>query len=147
MCAFETLTTLLSHITGPYSIPHVKARAYDVLTNAPRFVPLRGTNANYLPLAYESQIDLIAGHLNIDPLEIRKINSIKYGDVTHIGQKMTEHVNYEKEIEALRPHYDAAMNRLEGRRANAMEPWVPGVGYWWRLEKRWLCLSNDLGWR
>ena len=128
LCAFETLTTLLSHITGPYSVPHVKARAYDVLTNAPRFVPLRGTNANYLPLAYESQIDLIAGHLNIDPLEIRKINSIKYGDVTHIGQKMTEHVNYEKEIEALRPHYDAAMNRLEGRRANAMEPWVPGVG-------------------
>lgn len=128
LCYFETLTTLLSHITGPYDIPNVKARAYDVLTNAPRFVPLRGTNANYLPLAYESQVDLIAGHLNMDPLEIRKVNAIKFGDTTHIGQKMTEHVNYEKEIEALRPHYEAAVNRLEDRRANAMEPWAPGLG-------------------
>lgn len=128
LCYFETLMTLLSHITGPYKVPNVKARAFDVLTNAPRFVPLRGTNANYLPLAYESQIDLIAGHLGMDPLEIRRINAIKTGDVSHIGQEMTEHVNYEKEIEALRPQYEAARSRLEDRRANAMEPWLPGLG-------------------
>ncbi|MFU1478387.1 molybdopterin cofactor-binding domain-containing protein [Roseovarius sp. C7] len=128
LCCFETLKTALSHITGPYHIPHVKARAYDVLTNAPRFVPLRGTNANYLPLAYELQIDLIAGHLNMDPLEVRRINAIKYGDVTHIGQPMKEHVNYLQEIDEIAPHYEAARKRLEDRRANAMEPWLPGLG-------------------
>ena len=128
LCYFESLPAMLSHVTGPYKIPHVKARAYDVLTNAPRFVPLRGTNANYLPIAYESQVDLVAGHLGMDPLEVRRINAIRHGDTTHIGQEMTEHVNYVKEIDALQPHYDAALSRLEDRRANAMEPWVPGLG-------------------
>ncbi|EBA02756.1 Aldehyde oxidoreductase [Rhodobacterales bacterium HTCC2150] len=128
LCYFESLPAMLSHVTGPYSIPNVKARAYDVLTNGPRFVPLRGTNANYLPIAYESQVDLVAGHLGMDPLEVRKINAIRHGDITHIGQEMTEHVNYVKEIDALRPHYDAALARLDDRRANAMEPWVPGLG-------------------
>lgn len=128
LCYFESLPAMLSHVTGPYKVPHVKARAYDVLTNAPRFVPLRGTNANYLPIAYESQVDLVAGHLGMDPLEVRRINAIQYGDVTHIGQEMTEHVHYDKEIDALKPHYDAALARLEDRRANTMEPWVPGLG-------------------
>ena len=128
LCYFETLTTLLAHITGPYDVPNVKARAFDVLTNAPRFVPLRGTNANYLPLAYESQLDLIAGHIGLDPLEMRKLNAIREGDVSHIGQKMHEHMLYEKELETLRPHYEAARERLEKRKDNAMEPWKPGLG-------------------
>ena len=70
LCFYETLGALLSHATGPYYVPNVRARAYDVLTNGPRCVPLRGTNGNYLPLAYESQIELLAARLGWDPLEL-----------------------------------------------------------------------------
>lgn len=128
LCFYETLGALLSHITGPYEIENVRGRAWDVLTNGPRYVPLRGTNANYLPLAYESQVDLVAEELGLDPLEVRLKNAIRVGSKTHFGQELTEHVSMVKELELLKPHYDAAKVRLEERRANLDGPWVPGLG-------------------
>ena len=128
LCFYETLGALLSHITGPYEIENVRGRAWDVLTNGPRYVPLRGTNANYLPLAYESQVDLVAEELGLDPLEVRLKNAIRVGSKTHFGQELTEHVSMVKELELLKPHYDAAKIRLEERRANLDGPWVPGLG-------------------
>jgi CO/xanthine dehydrogenase Mo-binding subunit len=128
LCYFETLDALLSHATGPYEVPNVRARAYDVLTNGPRYVPLRGTNANYLPLAYESQLDQIAEKLGMDPFEIRTLNAIRKGSKTHIGQVLRESVSLLAELEALRPHYEKAKTRLEKRRAKADGSWKPGVG-------------------
>jgi xanthine dehydrogenase molybdenum-binding subunit len=128
LCFYETLGALLSHITGPYEIENVRGRAWDVLTNGPRYVPLRGTNANYLPLAYESQVDLVAEELGLDPLEVRLKNAIRVGSKTHFGQELTEHVSMVKELELLKPHYDAAKARLEKRRAILDGPWVPGLG-------------------
>lgn len=128
LCYYETLGALLSHVTGPYEIPNVRAKAWDVLTNGPRYVPLRGTNANYLPLAYDSQIDLIARKLSLDPLEVRHINAIRPGSKTHFGQELHEHVTMAKEFEILRPHYQQARERLEQRRREADGPWKPGLG-------------------
>lgn len=128
LCFYETLGALLSHITGPYEIENVRGRAWDVLTNGPRYVPLRGTNANYLPLAYESQVDLVAEALGLDPLDVRLKNAMRLGGKTHFGQTLNEHVSMVKELELLKPHYDAAKERLVERRANAEGPWVPGLG-------------------
>lgn len=128
LCYYETLGALLSHATGPYEIENVRARAWDVLTNGPRYVPLRGTNANYLPLAYESQVDLVAEKLGLDPIDVRMTNAIRTGSKTHFGQELTEHVSMVKELELLRPHYEKAQARLQERRANAEGPWRPGLG-------------------
>ncbi|MGI9415347.1 MAG: molybdopterin-dependent oxidoreductase [Hyphomicrobiales bacterium] len=128
LCFYETLGALLSHATGPYEIENVRARAWDVLTNGPRYVPLRGTNANYLPLAYESQVDLVAEKLGLDPIEVRLKNAIRTGSKTHFGQTLTEHVSMVKELELLRPHYDEARARLEKRRAESEGAWRPGIG-------------------
>lgn len=128
LCFYETLGALLSHVTGPYEIENVRGRAWDVLTNGPRYVPLRGTNANYLPLAYESQVDLVAEALGLDPIDVRLKNAIRLGSKTHFGQTLNEHVSMVKELELLKPHYDAAKSRLEDRRANAQGPWQPGLG-------------------
>ncbi len=128
LCFYETLGALLSHATGPYEIENVRARAWDVLTNGPRYVPLRGTNANYLPLAYESQVDLVAEELGLDPIEVRLKNAIRSGSKTHFGQELNEHVSMVRELEMLRPHYDQARARLDIRRAEAKGPWRPGLG-------------------
>ncbi|MFK7939116.1 MAG: molybdopterin-dependent oxidoreductase [Roseovarius sp.] len=128
LCFYETLGALLSHVTGPYEIENVRGRAWDVLTNGPRYVPLRGTNANYLPLAYESQVDLVAEALGLDPIDVRLKNAIRLGSKTHFGQTLNEHVSMVKELELLKPHYDAAKARLEDRRADAQGPWQPGLG-------------------
>ena len=128
LCFYETLGALLSHATGPYEIENVRAVAHDVLTNAPRFVPLRGTNANYLPLAYESQMDLIAEATGIDPLDLRIRNAMPEGGVTHFGQVLNESVNVKAELEALRPHYDEARHRLRQRARSDDTPWRHGIG-------------------
>ncbi len=128
LCYYETLGALLSHATGPYEIENVRARAWDVLTNGPRYVPLRGTNANYLPLAYESQVDLVAEALGLDPIAVRLTNAIRPGSKTHFGQELTEHVSMAQELELLQPHYEAARARLAERRAAAEGPWRPGLG-------------------
>ncbi|WP_282605742.1 molybdopterin cofactor-binding domain-containing protein [Pelagibius sp. Alg239-R121] len=128
LCFYETLGALLSHATGPYEIENVRARAWDVLTNGPRYVPLRGTNANYLPLAYESQVDLVAESLGLDPLDVRLKNAIRSGSKTHFGQTLTEHVSMVRELEMLRPHYEKARARLAERRAKLDGPWRPGLG-------------------
>lgn len=128
LCYYETLGALLSHATGPYEIKNVRARAWDVLTNGPRYVPLRGTNANYLPLAYESQVDLVAEAIGMCPLEVRMKNAIRVGGKTHFGQELTESVSMVKELEMLRPHYYEARERLVERRNAAEGPWKPGLG-------------------
>ena len=128
LCFYETLGALLSHITGPYEIENVRGRAWDVLTNAPRYVPLRGTNANYLPLAYESQVDLVAEKLGLDPIDVRLKNAIRVGSKTHFGQHLNEHVSMVSELEILRPHYQQAQARLNQRRVDAQAPWMPGLG-------------------
>ncbi|HLI11656.1 MAG TPA: molybdopterin cofactor-binding domain-containing protein [Alphaproteobacteria bacterium] len=128
LCYYETLGALLSHVTGPYEIPHVRARARDVLTNAPRFVPLRGTNGNYLPLAYESQIDVLAEKLGIDPLEFRLRNTVDVGSMTHIGQVLSDSVGMRAELEALRPHYAEAKQRLQLKQSDGQRGWRAGIG-------------------
>lgn len=128
LCYYETLGALLSHITGPYEIENVRGRAWDVLTNGPRYVPLRGTNGNYLPLAYESQVNLVAEALSLDPIEVRLKNAIRKGSNTHFGQQLTEHVSMVAELEMLQPHYKEAQTRVAERRKTQTGPWMSGVG-------------------
>lgn len=129
LCYYETLGALLSHVTGPYEIKNVRARAWDVLTNGPRYVPLRGTNGNYLPLAYESQMNLVAEKLGLDPIDVRLKNAIRQGSRTHFGQQLNEHVSMVAELEKLHPYYKEAVERVaERRRSTPDGPWTYGVG-------------------
>jgi len=128
LCYYETLGALLSHVTGPYDIPHVRARAWDVLTNGPRYVPLRGTNGNYLPLAYESQVNLLAEKLQMDPIDFRIRSAIRNGSKIPTGQTLTESVSMIKELETLKPYYEEAKKRIRKRKAEATETLRPGLG-------------------
>ena len=128
LCYYETLGALLSHVTGPYDIPHVRARAWDVLTNGPRYVPLRGTNGNYLPLAYESQVNLLAEKLQMDPIDFRIRSAIRNGSKIPTGQTLTESVSMIKELETLKPYYEEAKKRIRKRKEEAKETLRPGLG-------------------
>jgi aldehyde oxidoreductase len=128
LCYYETLSALLSHVTGPYDIPNVRAMAWDVMTNGPRYVPLRGTNGNYLPLAYESQVNLLAEKLQIDPIDIRLQNSIRSGSKIPTGQILTESVSMVKELEALKPYYEEAKKRVQKKKEKVSDAWRPGLG-------------------
>jgi CO/xanthine dehydrogenase Mo-binding subunit len=73
---------------GPYNIPHRDYTTYAVYTNLPPAGPYRGVGASHVCWAYESEMDEIARHLNMDPVELRLKNLIKEGDRFITGEPM-----------------------------------------------------------
>ncbi|HEX6801226.1 MAG TPA: xanthine dehydrogenase family protein molybdopterin-binding subunit [Candidatus Binatia bacterium] len=70
---------------GPYKIPYAKVEAYGVYTNTVPAGAFRGFGALQVTWAYESQMDMIAERLGLDPLEFRLKNLLKKGDVYTVG--------------------------------------------------------------
>ena len=62
------------HATGPFEIPNVDIKAYAIYTNNPFCGAMRGFGAAQVPIAYESQMDILAEKLIILPLKFRKIS-------------------------------------------------------------------------
>ena len=65
---------------GPYRIPNLKIDSYSVYTNKPPAGAFRGFGVSQSAWAVESQMDIIAAALKIDPLELRLRNGYVDGD-------------------------------------------------------------------
>ncbi|HJX11291.1 MAG TPA: molybdopterin cofactor-binding domain-containing protein, partial [Candidatus Binatia bacterium] len=70
---------------GPYKIPYAKVEAHGVYTNTVPAGAFRGFGALQVTWAYESQMDMIAARLGLDPLELRLKNLLKKGDLYTAG--------------------------------------------------------------
>ncbi|MDP6559127.1 MAG: xanthine dehydrogenase family protein molybdopterin-binding subunit [Candidatus Binatia bacterium] len=66
--------------SGPYRIPNVKIDSSFVYTNHANCGPYRAPAGPQLSFASESQIDIIARELGIDPVEMRLKNAMENGD-------------------------------------------------------------------
>jgi CO/xanthine dehydrogenase Mo-binding subunit/aerobic-type carbon monoxide dehydrogenase small subunit (CoxS/CutS family) len=77
----------LSHVYrhAIYNIPNVKHEGIGVYTNKLPTGPKRGHGSPQISFATESQMDIIAGELNIDPVEFRLKNLRRKGDVLPNG--------------------------------------------------------------
>jgi CO/xanthine dehydrogenase Mo-binding subunit len=67
---------------GAYRIPNVKIDSYAVYTNAVPCGHFRSPGMVQLIFAGESQMDMIARALHIDPMELRMRNALRDGDPT-----------------------------------------------------------------
>jgi CO/xanthine dehydrogenase Mo-binding subunit len=65
---------------GPYKIANLKIDSYSVYTNKPPAGAFRGFGVSQSAWAVESQMDIIAAALKIDPVELRKHNGYNEGD-------------------------------------------------------------------
>jgi len=65
---------------GPYRIPNLKIDSYSVYTNKPPAGAFRGFGVSQSAWAVESQMDIIAAALKMDPLDLRKQNGYNEGD-------------------------------------------------------------------
>jgi CO/xanthine dehydrogenase Mo-binding subunit len=72
---------------GPYRIPHTRCHGTLVYTNKTRFGAFRGFGNPQVSFATETQIDEIAARLGIDPIEIRRKNALRDGDLWFGGQR------------------------------------------------------------
>jgi len=71
-----------------YRTPNLKYEAMGVYTNKLVTGPRRGNGIQQHSFAFESQLDIVAEHLGIDPLEIRLKNFRKQGDVLANGDRL-----------------------------------------------------------
>ena len=90
---------------GVYRVPNVRAEAYTVYTNKPISGAFRGYGAPQSIFAGESQMDIIARELDIDPLDLRRLNAMDHGDSLVNGQKLNE-VWLKKTLDSAARHAD-----------------------------------------
>lgn len=89
------------HATGPYIIANVDIQALAVYTNNPYSGAMRGFGATQVPLACESQMDILAEKLGMHPLKFRYLNSFESGSITATGQKLISSVGLKKCIQKI----------------------------------------------
>ena len=73
---------------GPYNIPNVRIDTYGIYTNNTPSGAFRSFGALQTQFATESQLDIIAERLGLDPFEIRRINAMRDGATTHTKQTL-----------------------------------------------------------
>jgi 4-hydroxybenzoyl-CoA reductase subunit alpha len=89
-CSYGVVTILYSGalIGALYDIPNIRYDGYRVLTNKPACGAMRGHGTVNVRFAFESQMDEISQHLNLDPAEVRRINLLKAPTITVNGLRV-----------------------------------------------------------
>jgi CO/xanthine dehydrogenase Mo-binding subunit len=102
-------------INGPYNVPAVRHEMFAVYTNTPPAGAYRGFAINQCAWAYESQMDIIAAALGIDPLELRLKNLLREGDRFCTGEVMGD-VHFSEVLRRVASSigYTGRTNRVEG---------------------------------
>src|ERR1700690_1328112 len=88
----KVMTRATTHSAGPYDIPNVRADCYAMYTNNPPAGAFRGFGVTQSAFAVESMMDMLAEKLAIDPVELRRKNSLHVGSITNTGQTLRDSV-------------------------------------------------------
>jgi CO/xanthine dehydrogenase Mo-binding subunit/aerobic-type carbon monoxide dehydrogenase small subunit (CoxS/CutS family) len=73
---------------GPYDVANVKLDVYGVYTNNTPSGAFRSFGGLQGQFATESHLDICAEKLGMDPIELRRINIMRDGAITHTKQKL-----------------------------------------------------------
>jgi len=119
------------HVTGPYEVENVDAESLCVYTNHPVAGAMRGFGVPQAAVAHESQMDILARELGMDPLEIRKINALRPGALTATSQRLKDSVGILKTLEAVEPYYVEAMRTWKEREPQGHIKRGIGIGSMW----------------
>jgi CO/xanthine dehydrogenase Mo-binding subunit len=76
-----------TRVLGPYWIPNIRTHAYQVYTNTGSAGSYRAIGAPQVIYAGESQIEMVAAKIGMDPAELRMKNLLKKGQELRPGLK------------------------------------------------------------
>jgi selenium-dependent xanthine dehydrogenase len=113
----KVMTRATTHSAGPYDVENVRADCYAMYTNNPPAGAFRGFGVTQSAFAIENTIDMLAEKLNIDPVELRRMNALHVGSITNTGQVLTESVGL---VECI----DRVEKEMLTRNAKPFEPVV-----------------------
>jgi CO/xanthine dehydrogenase Mo-binding subunit len=119
------------HATGPYAIECVDIRSYGVYTNNPYCGAMRGFGTPQIAFAHESQIELHAQDLGLDPLGVRMLNAHRVGSTTATGQVLSASVGIGDCLRAIQPHYNEARKSWTAAPAAPCKKRGVGIGAMW----------------
>lgn len=116
------------HITGPYAIENVSILSREAYTNHPFCGAMRGFGTPQAAFAHETQMDLHARELGLDPLEIRLVNALHAGSETATGQVLSASVGIADCLRAVEPYYRQAESDWVGAETNPYRKRGMGIG-------------------
>jgi CO/xanthine dehydrogenase Mo-binding subunit len=96
------LAKSLVHAVGPYEVPNISVQVRFAYTNNPVGGSMRGLGVPQTAFAHESQLDLLARRLGMDPFELRLKNGFKPGSVTATGQRLGDSVGLAETLAKVR---------------------------------------------
>lgn len=100
---------------GPYDIDNIQINSSEIYTNLPPSMARRGFGIPKLSWAYESQTDIIARALGIDPVEFRRRNILREGKQQATGTVMSDDsISLVLERAAERMNWNVAFDRGTG---------------------------------
>ncbi|NWG03726.1 MAG: xanthine dehydrogenase family protein [Syntrophaceae bacterium] len=118
------------HATGPYQVPNVKVRSRMAYTNNSWSGAMRGFGVPQMAFAHESQMDLLAQALKMDPIEIRLKNCLRVGSETATGQTLTASVGIGETLKKVKEWRD----KLSLLKDDSKKPFIKkgvGIGSMW----------------
>lgn len=104
--------------SGPYVVDNFKADSYGVATHTNPKGAFRGFGSTQPSYACELQMDKLARKLNMDPVELRRINGIDDGKRTGTGQKLEGGTGYLETLEAVRKGMEKARKEFNSSAPN-----------------------------
>jgi CO/xanthine dehydrogenase Mo-binding subunit len=108
-------------VGGYYKCPNLEIQGLEVLTNKVSVGALRAPGAHNATFAIESQMDMMAKELGLDPLEVRLKNAVEEGDPLPSGQPYPQ-IGLKQCLEAI------ANSDVWKRRSQARQTPNRGVG-------------------
>jgi len=117
------------HGLGPYRIPNLKVCAYSVVTNRPPSGAFRAPSAPQGAFAVESQMDLLARAIEMDPLKLRLKNIVSEGDLMPNGAPFPK-IGFKQTLERMQKHLAGRPGRKGKNRGRGIACgfWRGGVG-------------------
>ncbi len=131
----KVMTRATTHASGPYEVPHVVVDCYAMYTNNTPCGAFRGFGVTQSCYAVESNMDLVAEELGMDPIEFRRVNALDVGGTTCTGQVMRESVGLKECIDWLekdmRAHHEENGTPFQWSWADGTKryAWGIGIGY------------------
>ncbi|HZS46760.1 MAG TPA: xanthine dehydrogenase family protein molybdopterin-binding subunit [Blastocatellia bacterium] len=134
--AYATLSSVVLsraaiHALGPYKSPNVRIAARAIATNTPPNGAFRGFGVPQACFACELQMERIAKQLRIDPIDLRRNNLLRLGDITATGQRLDYSVSAEQVLDQALEHsrfYEKRDLYERQRKEDPDSPTIKGIG-------------------
>ena len=120
----KVMTRATTHATGPYVVGSAKIDCYAMYTNNAPCGAFRGFGVTQSAFAVESNMDILAAELGMDPVELRRKNGIRVGTTTATGQLLKESVGLMECLDKV----EDAIRTWQTQQTNGTSPvslWTP----------------------